>query len=153
MGMGSNEEMIFRLVRDPAVAKEIGITPEKAEVLKGALQKVQERQIDLQAELAKLHLRQTGEIAGLLSDRTKTADEAMKLLEEIGRINLEMSKLTIGRILAVREHLTDAQITKAREIAKERMEKVREAMQNREGGRRNREGGANRPERPRRNRD
>ena len=46
MGMGSNEEMIFRLVRDPAVAKEIGITPEKAEVLKGALQKVQERQIE-----------------------------------------------------------------------------------------------------------
>ena len=151
MGMGSNEEMLFRLVRDPEVAKEIELAPEKAEAMKRVFEKVQQRQIDLQAELAKLHLRQTGEVAGLLSDRAKTADEAMKLLEEIGRTNLELSKLMVERILVVRENLTDAQIAKAREIAKKRMEKVREAMQNREGGRRNREGGENRPEGPRPN--
>ena len=60
----------------------------------------------------------------------------------MGRINTELSKLAVERILIVRENLDDAQIRKAREIGEERMKRMRENFRNRQGGegRRPREG-------------
>jgi hypothetical protein len=135
-GIGGNE-MLFRFVQDPQMAKEIGLSDEKTKTLKAAFQKLQEKQIDLQAELAKLNLQQTGQVAGLLTDRNKNPDEALKLVEEMGKINTELSKLAIERILSIRENLTNEQIAKAREIAQDRMARMREEMMKREG----REGG------------
>jgi len=135
-------EMLFRMLQDPQVVKEIGLSDDKATALKEGFRKVQERQIDLQAELDKLNLQQTSQIAGLLGNRDSKADEALKTVEEMGRINTELSKLAVERILIVRENLDDAQIRKAREIGEERMKRMRENFRNRQGGegRRPREG-------------
>ncbi|NLF86090.1 MAG: hypothetical protein GX571_08295, partial [Lentisphaerae bacterium] len=133
-GAGMQNEMLFRMLQDPQVVKEIGLSDEKSAALKEAFRKVQEKQIDLQAALDKLNLQQTGQIAGLLGDRGKKADEAIKLVEEMGKINTELSKLAIERILAVREHLTDDQIKKAREVGEARMTRMRENIRNRQGG-------------------
>jgi len=140
-GAGMQNEMLFRMLQDPQVVKEIGLSDEKSAALKEAFRKVQEKQIDLQAALDKLNLQQTGQIAGLLGDRGKKADEAIKLVEEMGKINTELSKLAIERILAVREHLTDDQIKKAREVGEARMTRMRENIRNRQGGEGGREGG------------
>ena len=139
-GADRQNEMLFRMLQDPQVVREIGLSDEKSAALKNAFRKVQEKQIDLQAELDKLNLQQTGQIAGLLSDRGKKADEAVKLVEEMGRISTELSKLAIERILAVREHLTDDQIKKAREVGEARMARWREGMREGGEGRRMREG-------------
>jgi len=139
-GAGMQNEMLFRMLQDPQVVKEIGLSDEKSAALKETFRKVQEKQIDLQAALDKLNLQQTGQIAGLLGDRGKKADEAIKLVEEMGKINTELSKLAIERILAVREHLTDDQIKKAREVGKARMTRMRENIRNRQGGEGGREG-------------
>ena len=58
----------------------------------------------------------------------------------MGRISTELSKLAIERILAVREHLTDDQIKKAREVGEARMARWREGMREGGEGRRMREG-------------
>ena len=141
-GAGMQNEMLFRMLQDPQVVKEIGLSDDKATALKEGFRKVQERQIDLQAELDKLNLQQTSQIAGLLGNRDSKADEALKTVEEMGRINTELSKLAVERILIVRENLDDAQIRKAREIGEERMKRMRENFRNRQGGegRRPREG-------------
>lgn len=161
-GAGMQNEMLFRMLQDPQVVKEIGLSDEKSAALKEAFRKVQEKQIDLQAALDKLNLQQTGQIAGLLGDRGKQADEALKLVEEMGQINTELSKLAIERILAVREHLTDDQIKKAREVGEARMTRMRENFRNRQGGEGGREGrregdrpreGRDRPDRAREGRD
>lgn len=133
-GAGRQNEMLFRLLQEPQIVKELGLADEKYATLKEAFRKVQEKQIDLQAELDKLNLQQTGQIAGLLEDRGKRADAALKLVEEMGRVSTELSKLAIERILAVRENLTDDQIKKAREIGEERMQRMRENFRNRPGG-------------------
>jgi hypothetical protein len=134
-GANPQNEMLFRLIQDPQMAREIGLSDEKATALKDAFRKVREKQIDLQAELDKLNLRQTGEIAGLLADRAKKANEAIELVEEMGRVNTELSKLTVERILAIRENLTDDQIKKAHEkaneVAEARRTRIREAVRNR----------------------
>ena len=151
-GSGTGNEMLFRVIQDPQMAKEIGLADENAQALKDAFLKIQEKQIDLQAELAKLNLQQTGQVASLLAERGKNPDEALDLLEEIGKINVKISKLAVQRILAIRENMTDEQIAKAREGATKRMEQMRTAVRNRgaeaggAGGagnvRRTREGGA-----------
>ena len=139
-GAGMQNEMLFRMLQDPQVVKEIGLSDEKSAALKEAFRKVQEKQIDFQAALDKLNLQQTGQIAGLLGDRGKQADEALTLVEEMGQINTALSKLAIERILAVREHLTDDQIKKAREVGEARMTRMRENIRNRQGGEGGREG-------------
>jgi hypothetical protein len=159
-GAGMQSEMLFRMLQDPQVVKEIGLSAEKTAALKEAFRKVQEKQIDLQAELDKLNLQQTGQVAELLADRGKKADGAIELVEKMGKINTDLSKLTIERILAIRENLTDDQIKKAREVGEARMERMREAFRNRQageggGGREGREGGRGDRERdrPREGRD
>lgn len=139
-GIGAGNEMLLRLIQDPQVVEAIGLTAEKAKGLKEAFVKVQEKQIDLQAELSKLNLQQTGLVAGLLADRTKNPDEAFKLVEEIGKVNTAISKLAIERMLAVRDHLTDEQIAKARDAGQKRMEEMRARLRE---GRPAREGGDN----------
>jgi hypothetical protein len=119
------ETMLCRMIAEPRVMEELGMAPEKAESLRSELNKLQERQIDLQAELQKLMLRQTDMVAGLLADRAKTPDETMKLVEEIGKVRTEIAKLTIERVLALRNHLTDEQIAKARAMMSTRLERLR----------------------------
>lgn len=120
--------MLFRLIGEQRMAAEIGLSKEQSEALRGDMRKLRERQIDLQAQLDKLTLRQADVVAGLLADRAKSTDEAKKLVDEIGAVRTDIAKLAIDRILIVRTHLTDAQIAKARELMKARMESMREGQ-------------------------
>jgi hypothetical protein len=117
------EAMLFRMVMDPRLSAEIGLTPDAAASLRADMTKVQEKQIDLQAELSKLMLRQTDQAAGLLANRAKAPDEAFKLVEEIGKVRTAIAKLAIERIVVVRKHMSDEQIAKARRTLSERLER------------------------------
>ncbi len=140
-GAAGGNEMLIRLLQNPQTVAELGLGDEKAAALRDAFLKIQEKQIDLQAELAKLNLKQADLVASLLAERDKSAEETLKQVEAIGEINTALSKLAIDRILAIREHLTDDQIAKAREIANSRAEQMRERMRD-AGGRQRRPGGA-----------
>ena len=141
---GDSNEMLAQLLQDPRVAQEIGLAEDKSKALQESLRTIREREIDMQAELAKLRLQQAGQVVSLLEDRAKAPGDALEIVEKIGLLNTGIAKLAVERIVAVRDNLTDDQIAKAREIARERIERRREMMNRERRPRDGREGGAGR---------
>ncbi len=142
----NRESILFRMLMDEGFVGQIGLTPDKAAGLRDGMRKVQETETGLQEELNKLLLRQADVMAGLMNDREKKDDEAMKLVYEIGALRTEIAKLAIARILILREFMSDDQIAKARDAMRERFERMR---QSRERGNRP----ARRPPRPAKDRE
>ncbi len=145
-GLG-RDTMFFRMVMDPRTATEIGLKAEVAAAMRAEMTKVQEKQIDLQAELRKLMLRQTDLVAGLLANREKDSAEALELVEEMGKVRTEIAKLAIERILVVRQHMTDEQIAGARRTMAERMKRRVGEVRARRGGGEETDAGVGRGER------
>lgn len=157
---------LTRLLGMGRAAEELGVSQETIQKIREQMQALREKEIDLQAQMQKLSLRQASLVSSLMSDRTRKPDESMQLVEEIGAVRTELAKMTIRRLLVVRENLTDEQILKGRELLQQRMERMRgeggrrgegdPALREREGGRRDdgatreREGGRRDGERPRR---
>ena len=122
----NRETMLFRLLMDAEVLGDLGLEDEKAEAMREAMLKVQERQEELQAEMEVLNLRQADVMAGLMADRDNGGEEALEIVEQIGAQRTEIAKLTIARILILREHMTDEQIARARAMIQERVERFAE---------------------------
>jgi Spy/CpxP family protein refolding chaperone len=119
-GEMTREMILSRMIGSGRAAEELGIGPEQAQKLRAGMQQIQEEEIDLQAEMQKLSLRQADLMASLLADRSLDAKEIMALVDEIGALKTRLAKMPVKRMLFLRDNLTADQIRKAHEMMKER---------------------------------
>lgn len=145
------DTFLVRLIASPKASEELGISAEQSERLRNGLREIDVEQIDLQAEIQKLSLRQADLTAGLLSDRKKDSREVMELVEKLGAVKIKVAKLPIKRMLFLRDNLSDEQIANARNLMQERLGRMRrgedgtEKAAERPGGQRPPAGGGERP--------
>ncbi len=128
---GMQEAMIARIVTNPRIAKEIGLTEDQVTTLKDANTSMREKQIDLRAELEKIVLRQ----ADLLTAADLEEKAIMKILDQKYDVMKQMEGLRIKTVLLVRKTLTTEQIQKIKEMMKKRMSQRGRGRGEGEGGR------------------
>ena len=122
LGDMSGERLIDRLLANAKLTKELGISDETVVKLREESRQNQNRQIDLDAQISKLSLVQHDSMTKLLWDADANTNEVMKALEEIGRLRTEQAKLAVQNLLVIRKYLTPEQISKARELMRERLQ-------------------------------
>ena len=117
------ERLIDRLLANPKLTAEIGLTEEAVAKLREESRVLQAQQIDLDAQIRKLSLDQADRMSKLLLAADANTNEVMKTVEEIGRLRTEQAKLAVQHLMIIRRHLTPDQIRKARELMRERLKK------------------------------
>ena len=142
--MESRGPIFAKMLSDADFLKELNLPEDIAKTLTENLVKLNEKESNLQEKRRAAMRSQTELLAGLLSDRNKTAEEAKKVLEESEKCQKELSELMIDRLILIRDTLTDDQIKQASELVKKRFEERRKEFMNRHG--RNGEGPQRGPE-------
>ena len=115
------EGMILRLMENPRVAEELGLTEDQKKAL-------QDKVSEFAPELGRLRteLEQTGkEQARLLTDESATETQLMDAVEKTGQIRMQLAKINMKQLLAVRNSLSAEQRKKLREMVQKRTEEWR----------------------------
>jgi Spy/CpxP family protein refolding chaperone len=118
-GGGGREGVLKKMLRDPDVIAEAGITEEQVETLRKAgfaLEKreMAKREMALRAELETAGLEQ----ARLMTEAEVDKAAVMTAVEDTGRIRTELAKLKVEQLLTVKETLTDEQLKALRQIGR-----------------------------------
>jgi Spy/CpxP family protein refolding chaperone len=132
---GMQQALIKRILDNPEIAEQVGLTEEQISTLKQAMFEIEKKLIDLHAEQAKAGMEQ-----GQLLDQDQIDKKAvMKAVEKTGEISTEIAKLQMEQLLLVKETLTTEQIDKIKEMIHEHARQRRDETRNRwEERRRNR---------------
>lgn len=131
---GNPSGMFFaRMLTRPEFIKELGLPDEKVKIIIDSLQKIEDQERKLHEDRMNLMKKQTDLLANLMSDRTKTSEEARKLISDIEGVQAKLSGLNIDRMLIVRDNLTDEQIKQASELVKKNFQSRRDEMMKRRG--------------------
>jgi hypothetical protein len=126
IGAGMDQgAMIMRMLTLPKILAEADISTEQADKLQAALKEVENKMIDLDAEIKKASLSQAEQMSKLLADTQSSPKELMATVEQIGGLRTDQAKLQIQRLVVIRENLTPDQIAKARAAARAHFEKMR----------------------------
>lgn len=128
---GGREAMIKKLLDVPEVTKAAGISDEQIATLRDARFDFDRRAIDLRAELEKAGLDQ----ARLMTQPEIDEAAVMSAVEHAGQVRTELAKLKIQQLLLVKKTLTEEQLQKLREVAKERMRHGRDGRDRHQRGR------------------
>lgn len=118
---GNKGAMLGRALQNPEIAEAIGLTEEQQDAIAEQMMDLQEKHIDLKAELEKSALQQ----ARLMMDESVDQAVLMEAVEETGRIRTALAKLKIEHLLFVRETLTPEQIDQIKERIHDRMHQRR----------------------------
>lgn len=133
------DALINKIVSDPEIAEEIGLTEEKVNTLKDAMYNIELKRIRLNAEKEVAALEQ----ARLMTESEIDEDAVMAAIEKTGGITTELAKLKASALLLVKKTLTLAQIEKIKELVEERRKELKKQRSERRGERSDR--GARRP--------
>ncbi|MBN2301543.1 MAG: hypothetical protein JXN60_03405 [Lentisphaerae bacterium] len=109
-------QIMARVIMNPNVAAELGLSEEQKEVIRENIQEIREQQIKLNADLELAGLEQ----AKLLMDNPVDEAAIMNAVEKTGAIRTELAKLRIKPILQMKTILTAEQLTKVREIMEQK---------------------------------
>lgn len=140
--------MLERILSNPAMIEELGLSEEKIVEIKDKLAEFKKKNEELRTQMQQAGKKQ----AELLT--AKEVDEAtlMAAVEETGKINTEIAKLRMQKLLLARQNISPEKMEKIREKIRERMgsmrdgegkegqggdrmrEKIREKMKQRRGG-------------------
>lgn len=131
-GIGS--PIFVRMLSKPEFLKELGIPEETAKKIIDSLGEIDERSKELLKEREEKMKKRTELVAGLMSDRAKTPEEARKAVADYSEVMTKLGELHIERMLVIRDNLTDEQINKASELVKANARKYREEMIRRRTG-------------------
>ena len=116
------ERLIDRLLANPKLTTEIGVTEEHVGKLRAEAHAIEVRQLELESRIRKLSLLQADRMSKLLQSPEANTNEVMKGVEELGQLRTEQAKLAVQNLMVIRKHLTPEQIRKARELMRERMQ-------------------------------
>jgi len=139
-GAGPREAFLHRIIQNPELAGQVGLTEEQIKTLKATMFKAREREIKLRAKIELLGLEQ----AKLMMQDDVDEEAVMELVEEKWALKAELAKIPIRQMLTVKKTVTPEQLEKIRAVVRERMRQ--RMMRQREGDRpdarwKNREGG------------
>jgi Spy/CpxP family protein refolding chaperone len=116
-GGGMHHGGIGRLLRNPRVAEELGLTEEQTAALKEGGLDFQRQRIDINASLQKAEL----ELRELMEGNSTDEAALMSAIEKVGDIRTELHKLSAKQMLLVKSTLTDEQREQIRELTRRRM--------------------------------
>jgi Spy/CpxP family protein refolding chaperone len=113
MGMGMTE----RIVGNPKLVKELGLTDDQMAKLNAALEDFRLKTKELQGQQEDSGMDQ----AKMLSDTNVNEQAIMEAIERAGKARTEMAKLRIKQLFVLKNTLTPDQIAKIREIVRQRV--------------------------------
>jgi Spy/CpxP family protein refolding chaperone len=124
------EAMIMKaLAPDSPMAKELGLTKEQTEALKGVMKGSVEEMKSLQTKMERAGKKQVE----LMTQDVPDEGAVMKGVEEIGVLRTQIAKSTTRRILAAQRVLTVEQRKKLREMIDSRVTTMRDRRQEGKG--------------------
>jgi Spy/CpxP family protein refolding chaperone len=140
-GRSTREQLFAKILENPKIAEEIGLTPQQVEGIKSKMQAIEKDQTELQSELEKSGTEQ----ARLLSRENVDEDALMKSVERTGDIRTKLAKLHVSRLLMLKKSLTSEQVEKLKALVQERKktreERAEEMGRDRPKGLKNDQGG------------
>ena len=132
--LGTDSNVMFaRMLSRPEFVKNLGLPEEVAEKVSSALKEIDSKEKEFQAKRMELLKAQTDMMAALMSDRTKTGEEARKAIADLEALQVQISSLNVDRMLVIRDNLSDEQIKQASEQVKKNFQSRREEMLKRRG--------------------
>lgn len=121
-GRGHREGMIARIVSNPKVAQQIGLSEEQIEALKDGTHDIKTERIKLREKLELAAQEQ----ARLMTESSIDEDAVMAAVEKTGEIKTKLAKLQVKQLLLVKKTLTVEQIGQVKELMMQRTKKYRE---------------------------
>lgn len=119
--MGGDGAMIARLLTNPKVAEELGLSQEQIKSLQEKLDALRKEIATLNIDLESSSMEQ----ARLLTAQKVDESAVMSAVEKAGDLRTKIAKLMVQQMLTVKKILTPEQVEKARAMMRERMEKAR----------------------------
>ncbi len=114
--MGARETVLAKMVTNPKVAAEIGLSDEQVAGLKSGLE-----ELGVRLEELNMQLREAAREQGrLLLESEVDTGAVMTAVEKTGRIRTEIAKISVRQILLVKESISADQLEKLTEIMKSR---------------------------------
>lgn len=126
--MNPSGPIFARMLSRPEFVSQLGLPEETAKKIGAELEKISEEEKALFQERGRLSKAQADALAALMADRSKTGDDAMKVIADIEAVSSKISALNIKRMLVIRDNLTDEQISQASELVKKRFASRRDEM-------------------------
>lgn len=127
----------------------IGVTdPALCDKIIAAVSKLKEKGDDLEQKIRAISREQAELTRGLLEDKERDPKPVMDKIGEVARLRAEQGKISVRALLVLRDYLAPEQLTKVKEMIKERgRERMRQGPRgegNRPGAHRRGEPGRNR---------
>ena len=130
MAGGEGEGMALRmLLGDSRAAKELGLSEAQITQIRESVSGSAEELKDLNARIEKAALRQ----AELMKADKLDEEAVMKAVQETGDLRTQIAKIRIKQLIAAHKVLTPEQLAKVRAMMANRVQQVRQRLQ--EGGR------------------
>lgn len=126
---------IDRLINNPKVRKELGITDEQIERLKDAKVELENQRKDLIAEIKKARKKQMDLMRADELDKTAI----MAAINQSGKLRTKMERLRVKELFEVQDILTKEQLGKVKERMQKQMRKHRKEFEGK-GNKNNRKG-------------
>jgi Spy/CpxP family protein refolding chaperone len=117
----SRETMVAHFISTPEVAEKLGLSAEQSSQIRDQLQSIRKEHIRLRAEQEIAAMEQVR----LLAADTVDEDAVMKAVEKTGQISIEMAKLQVTPILAIKKILSPEQLKQARDMIRTRAREFR----------------------------
>ena len=112
-----NDWMLRRVISDPKMLADLGLTEEQIKAIKDAADQAQKQREEFLKQLSETDQQQRK----LMEEATVDEAAVMALLEKTSKIRLEMEKAGIKVVLAAKKTLTPEQITKIKDMAQQQM--------------------------------
>ncbi|MDD4868934.1 MAG: hypothetical protein PHR77_00130 [Kiritimatiellae bacterium] len=118
---GIQDAIIGKIVNNPQVASEVGLSEEQVKTLKNSLAEMKKQFEDFQKQLKESGLEQ----AKIMTGDSVDENALFTAVEKAGKIRTEMAKVRIRQMLLVKKTLTPEQINKVREMVQKRVKQMR----------------------------
>jgi len=115
----AGDAMIMRLITNPRIAEQIGLSEEQCEKIKEETFTLKREQIKIKADLDLAGLDQ----AQLMTQKEIDEKAIMKAVERVGELNTELAKIKTKQILMIKNNLTEEQVAKIHEMMAKRIQK------------------------------
>ena len=103
---------VARIVNDPKMASEVGLSEEQLKTLKDSADQSKIKREELQKQLMELGTQQ----AKLMEETTVDENAVLAALEKASQIRLELDKVRIKNVLLIKKTLTPEQSAKIKEM-------------------------------------
>jgi len=126
----SQDAMIGKMIENPKIVAELGLSEEQVKTLKAASEEIKKKHEEFEKQLKEAGLEQ----AKKMSVQGPVDEEAViAAVERAGRINTEMAKTRARHMMLVKKTLTPEQTAKIREMVQRRLKQMRSEAEKKSG--------------------